>query len=242
MNDAFNELIFENRHKQYGAYQLRKLHRKALLIGILLNFFIFLGLMVYVWLQKEEHVPQKQEEEREVMISMQEVVLEDIENLPVVETPPTPEKPKNSDNENIDTEENEEQPKTKKEITIKNAEKKEIEKDTNTTKKSVSTDSTPAVAYSPDVWSIYLKKNIRYPERGLQEKKECRVFVAVFILPDGSLEIDKDRALYGCEEYFNEEVKRLVTHAPRFLPDLDEAGKPKRTRRNLSILFELPKP
>jgi protein TonB len=93
--------------------------------------------------------------------------------------------------------------------------------------------------YSPDVWSIYVKENLRYPPQALRERKECNVFVAVIIREDGSLELDKERALYGCEEYFNEEVRRLIANAPRFIPATDANGKPK-NRINLKISFKLP--
>lgn len=41
LNASFNELVFENRHKKYGAYQIRKRYRKNvwLSVGIAVTFF-----------------------------------------------------------------------------------------------------------------------------------------------------------------------------------------------------------
>ncbi|MDW8297675.1 MAG: hypothetical protein RMJ97_12420, partial [Raineya sp.] len=74
----------------------------------------------------------------------------------------------------------------------------------------------------------------------LAERKECNVFVAVFVNEDGKLEIDKERANFSCEEYFNEEVRRLIANAPRFIIP-DASGKPQRKKLMLKIPFELPK-
>jgi protein TonB len=41
LNSSFNELVFENRHKNYGAYQIRKRYRKNvwLSVGVAVTFF-----------------------------------------------------------------------------------------------------------------------------------------------------------------------------------------------------------
>ncbi len=49
LNASFNELVFENRHKNYGAYQIRKRYRKNVWLSVLIAVSIFSSaLFLYV--------------------------------------------------------------------------------------------------------------------------------------------------------------------------------------------------
>jgi len=246
------EIIFENRNKLYGAYRLRKNYLYALLIGFACNLPLLLFGVFWIKYEQEKTKQTTKESfvEKEIMLQVnEEIEIADIEDLPVlvennasfVPTTNTKNKPEPTSNEA----ENNENPEIKVSENHQNEEKKKDEpKNTETLKDTAKTQTfssseKPSVTYSPDVWSIYVKENLRYPPQALRERKECNVFVAVIIREDGSLELDKERALYGCEEYFNEEVKRLIANAPRFIPATDANGKPK-NRINLKISFKLP--
>jgi protein TonB len=41
LSDSFNDLVFENRHKSYGAYQLRKQYGRRVIIAVFTSVFIF---------------------------------------------------------------------------------------------------------------------------------------------------------------------------------------------------------
>jgi protein TonB len=246
------EIIFENRNKLYGAYSLRKNYLYALLIGFACNLPLLLFGVFWIKYEQEESKPIPKESfvEKEIMLQVNEdVQLADIEDLPVLvenntnfvpttstknEPEPTENEAEKNENPEIKVSENPQNEEAKKD----EPQNKETKKDTINTQ-TPSTSEKPSVVYSPDVWSIYVKENLRYPPQALRERKECNVFVAVIIREDGSLELDKERALYGCEEYFNEEVKRLIANAPRFIPATDANGKPK-NRINLKISFKLP--
>jgi protein TonB len=48
LNNGFNELVFENRHKEYGAYQLRKRYKKSILLACTIAISIFSsGMFLY---------------------------------------------------------------------------------------------------------------------------------------------------------------------------------------------------
>ncbi len=243
------DLIFENRNKLYGAYRLRKNYFYALSIGLLCNIPLVVGCIIWIkYEQKNIPTPTNEAyQEREIMLQVDENVdIVDISELPVLaESNPNTSFPKieearqaadreESSNPEIkvtDSEENKEKPKD-------HQDKSASPKDTTQLSPPQSTEK-PSITYSPDVWSVYVKQNLQYPPQALRDKKECNVFVAVVIKEDGSLELDKERALYGCEEYFNEEVKRLIANAPRFVPATDANGRPK-NKINLKISFKLP--
>ncbi len=250
------EIIFENRNKYYGAYRLRKNYHKALAIGFLANLPIILLLALDVkFFSKKQPKTTEKSAKQEVMLQVQEVELEDInfDETPILLLPQAPPPPKSEDNPQKNTENNTE---INREISIveKSTQNKPVQNNDITTQKEnkPNKDSTqnptstenqpnePAQIYSPDMWSVYVKKNLRYPPQGLQERKECNVFVAVIIDENGKMEIDKERANFSCEEYFNEEVRRLIANAPRFII-LDANGKAQRKKIMLKIPFELPK-
>lgn len=243
------DLIFENRNKLYGAYRLRKNYYYALAIALCCNIPLVAACIAWIKYEQKQNLQETQEQyvEREVMLQVdEEVEILDISDLPVMTATEqffsAPEPNKGSDEhtttENPNTEiQVSEQPENQEKPQEKQEEEKPL-KDTTQNTASPNTEKA-AVVYSPDVWSIYVKQNLQYPPQALQEKKECNVFVAVIIREDGSLELDKQRALYGCEEYFNEEVKRLIANAPRFIPATDADGKPKK-KLNLKISFKLP--
>ncbi|GAB4133336.1 MAG: hypothetical protein OHK0045_05120 [Raineya sp.] len=244
------DIIFENRNKVYGAYRLRKNYIYALSVGLCCTIPLLLACIIWIKFEQKKTSAPTQETylEREVMLQVEEEIdIVDISDLPVLVESNLMEfsqkKEKETSQENS-TEENKnpeikitEQPEN--EVSLKeNPQEPKPQKDTANTDSVASSDK-PSVVYSPDVWSIYVKQNLQYPTQALRDKKECNVFVAVFIKEDGSLDLDKERALYSCEDYFNEEVKRLIANAPRFIPATDAEGKPKR-RINLKISFKLP--
>lgn len=243
------DLIFENRNKLYGAYRLRKNYFYALSIALLCNIPLLFFCIFWVKYEQKQTSKESKEQyvEREIMLQVNEdVEIVDIDDLPVIAEnnadfsvvqSKTEETSKNS--EEIKNPEIEVKDEIKKQDEPKEKPKEKVPQKDTSSKFSANTEKAKPVAYSPDVWSIYVKQNLKYPSQALKEKKECNVFVAVVIKEDGSLELDKERALYGCEEYFNEEVKRLIANAPPFIPANDANGKPK-TKINLKISFKLP--
>ncbi|PKQ70670.1 energy transducer TonB [Raineya orbicola] len=250
------EIIFENRNKLYGAYYLRKNYHKALTIGFLTNLPLILLLALDVKFFSKSNSPTTSKPQgQEFMLQVQEVELQDInfEETPILLLPQTPPPPKNETepqkNSEKNTENNQEisvveditQNKTPQNEKGSTSTENKPNKDTlpNSTS-SESNHNEPAQTYSPDMWSVYVKKNLRYPPQALRERKECNVFVAVVIDETGKMEIDKERANFSCEEYFNEEVRRLIANAPRFIV-FDASGKPQKKKLMLKIPFELPK-
>lgn len=243
------DLIFENRNKLYGAYRLRKNYFYALTMGLLCNIPFVVGCIIWIKYEQKSVSPNRNEnyQEREIMLQVDENVdIVDISELPVLtESNPNISFPKTEEVLQAADHEGSTNPEIKVTDTAENNEKPKDtpDKDTkpkDTTQQSpISSSEKPSITYSPDVWSVYVKQNLQYPPQALRDKKECNVFVAVVIKEDGSLELDKERALYGCEEYFNEEVKRLIANAPRFVPAIDANGKPK-NKINLKISFKLP--
>jgi periplasmic protein TonB len=60
LNDSFNELVFERRNKQYGAYEIRKRYRKnVLLSGFIASAFFATAFGGYLFLAPDAHALMK---------------------------------------------------------------------------------------------------------------------------------------------------------------------------------------
>jgi len=56
---GFDEIIFENRNKEYGAYVLRKKYNKTECLSILFGALLFTGIVLLITLTTERRVQQK---------------------------------------------------------------------------------------------------------------------------------------------------------------------------------------
>jgi protein TonB len=241
------DVIFENRNKIYGAYKLRKQYHKSLLIGLFTNIPFIIGLIIWIRWESPQTIKKEELQEHIVFLQVNDVELTDIENMPVF-AEPQPQIPNiNNTHTNEDKKEEPQEKQdtqteinVKEEIEAKKEETKVEEKKQDEKKGENNTENVAPVLYSKDVWSIYIKKNLIYPEQALRERKECKVSVTVVIQEDGSIKIEKDRPIYGCEDYFNDEVKRLIKNAPKFIPQINQEGQPQR-KIAIAIEFNLPK-
>lgn len=242
------DVIFENRNKIYGAYKLRKQYHKSLIIGLLANIPFVIGLIFWIKWESPQKAEKEELQEHIVFLQVNDVELSDIDDMPVLIEPQTTQLPqiKSTETKNDKKEENQEKQDTQKEINIKEEtdpkkdEKKTEDKKQEEKKGETNKENVAPVLYSKDIWSIYIKKNLVYPEQALKEKKECKVSVTVIIQEDGTIKIEKDRPIYGCEDYFNDEVKRLIKNAPKFVPPTNQEGQPQK-KIALAIEFNLPK-
>lgn len=95
-NLTLDEIVFENRNKEYGAYDLRtsypKLLTKSFIIGTILFLVMALSPLIYVTIQKLTAPPKEEVEANliEILDQPEEEVLEQ----PEEETPPPPPPPK----------------------------------------------------------------------------------------------------------------------------------------------------
>ncbi len=67
---TFDDIVFENRNREYGAYQIRKKYNRVVLISTLIGIFI-LGLIVIVpYIRASNQAKQKARDAREVIAEM----------------------------------------------------------------------------------------------------------------------------------------------------------------------------
>src|SRR5450759_4585639 len=86
-NPTFDDIVFENRNQEYGAYQIRTKYNRVVLISTLIGIFI-LGLIVIVpYIRASNQAKQKARDAREVIAEMANNLQQD---APPPQPPPPP--------------------------------------------------------------------------------------------------------------------------------------------------------
>ncbi|MDX9811874.1 MAG: energy transducer TonB [Bacteroidales bacterium] len=90
---AFNEIVFEQRNKEYGAYKLRKKYNRNVIIAMLISVIIFSTAVITPYLNaKAAERNQTEREERQVIVEM-----ENLDQPAEAVAPPPPPPPPPSD-------------------------------------------------------------------------------------------------------------------------------------------------
>lgn len=89
--ESLNEIVFENRNKEYGAYQLRKNENNALLKALLRGSIVILILAGVIWFANSDLLSNERVENA-VEVNLEDVTMPEVpEEEEVVEPEPEPE-------------------------------------------------------------------------------------------------------------------------------------------------------
>ena len=92
---AFDDIVFENRNQEYGAYRLRKKYSRNLLIGMIIGVIILGTAIITPYLNAKATENQKKRAEFQVAIKMENL------DQPVQAPPPPPPPPPKSDRSHV---------------------------------------------------------------------------------------------------------------------------------------------
>ena len=256
------DVVFVDRNKAYGAYDLRKQNpkntSKALVIGIIL--FVFLISFQTIVNFISGFIPKASEK-----VKITNVVLQPPPPLDKTKPPPPPPEPPKPKVDQVKfpppvvkpDNEVKEQPPTVKELEVAdpgqktqkgdpNAEIKIDEPVGNSDVKQV-TEEDPnkiftAVEQEPsypgglDKFYAYLGRNIHYPAVAKENNVQGKVFLTFVVERDGSLTDIK--VLRGIGSGCDEEAVRVLKAAPKWKPGIQN-GRPVRVQYNVPITFTL---
>lgn len=255
---TLDDIVFENRNKAYGAYELRTHYttniNRALMIGV--SCFLLMLLTNFLFArQKDENLDKEG-----VVINVQKLPDEE---LPIIEKPKEPEPPKPVEQvktikflipEVVEETNNEMPPPTPEELenaVISNKTQDGIE--TNeiaaeppteaptaiTTVLEIKEDNTPftTVEVQPSFMGgnsemyKFLGKNLKYPTAAQRANIQGKVFLSFIVEKDGSItDIETMKGIgFGCDE----EAMRVVKLMPKWI-----AGK--QNGRNVRVKFTIP--
>jgi protein TonB len=260
-NPDINEIIFEGRNKEYGAYALRKLYDKYVSLSTTGAMIIFSLIVSYplitAFFVKEENDDKSNGNERVIILDdfFTEIPADnkDIE-IPKTNAPKTPSikflvpdvKPDEFvTNEVIPTQD---------EMSGKNPGTETVEGNINGTDVIVETNETPEtnneVTEKIYIWAEEMPKfpggdselikffsqNLVYPEIAKRAEVEGKVILSFIVDKNGNI-IDVEVAKSigaGCDE----EAMRVLSIMPRWIPG-KQNGNPVLTRINIPVVFKL---
>ncbi len=87
---AFDDIVFEHRNKEYGAYRLRKKYNRNVIIGLIIGVFIIATAIITPYLNAKAAENKSKRAERQVEIKMENL---DQPNETVAPPPPPPPPP-----------------------------------------------------------------------------------------------------------------------------------------------------
>jgi len=255
------DVVFTDRNKAYGAYELRKRNgfntTKALIIGI--TAFVFAISLPTIINIIAGFIPKKEDKVKIVPVVLQPPPPLNKQKPPP--PPPEPPKPKidqvkfpppvvKPDNEV------KEQPPTVKELEVAdpgqtnqkgdpnadivintpvgNGDEKAVTEDENKIFTAVEQEPTPAGGIGK--FYEYLAKNIRYPAVAKENNVQGKVFLTFVVERDGS--ITDVKVLRGLGNGCDEEAMRVLRAAPKWKPGIQN-GRPVRVQYQVPISFAL---
>lgn len=253
-----NDIVFEARNKQYGAYQIRKNYNLTLILimsGLVLSVGIAYGAYVVI-----KNLPK--EEEKEVIVETTQFsidappVEEDIEEPPVQEEIPPMEKsiefiaPVVTDKEVTTTMATQETLETTSSSTVTNdTDTPNFGKIIETPTKPVVEEKKPEVVFEDVEESAeypggraemmkFLQQNMRYPETASQAGIEGRCYLKFVVGTDGTItDVRVLRGVPDCPECDKEAV-RVVRSMPKWKAGKN-GGKAVKSYFNLPVSFKL---
>lgn len=261
----FDDIVFENRNKSYGAYQIRNIYNSYLLRAILAAVIVFSGALLspkIVSLFKSEEPVQEEE------IKITEVILAEPPPIDPKTTPPPPppkiEQPKPAvkiattkflppkimeDKKVIE----EVKPPSQEEMKESNPGEVDQEGETENLNEVITSgngNGNAAVEDNNEIlvfvgepsefqgnYANFLRKNLRYPKKALNDEIQGKVYLKFVVEKDGSItDIKVLKGLgYGCDE----EAVRVVQLTNHKWSVAKNNGKPVRAYKNLAIEFRL---
>lgn len=244
LNTSINDIVFENRNKNYGAYFLRKLYGNHINTAVIIAASSFALLLTFPIIYKKFFAEEKKEEKLEIV----EVKLEEI-NIAHPEVPPPPQQftapppkidmvkfvpPVVKPDEEV---KDEDEPPTEDELKDSNPGDKTQDGEKLNTVVESGTGSgegttpppppkpveiatwvpeMPQFPGGPAEYLKYLKKHVRYPGRALDNEIEGTLKISFVVNSDGTL--GDFKVLKGLGYGLDEEAIRVFKGMPAWKP------------------------
>jgi periplasmic protein TonB len=247
VHESFDDVVFHDRNKDYGAYYLRRTYHRALIPGILITIVLPLVLFLY---QLYLEFKYETNESKDAVIYYDPSMMQNLDELAYMQLL---EPPKKSDRPDTKTEE----AKNLVPEVVDSVTRHEIEKEVKNSKDSLGLESDSSstgpgfpggvddgsLAIYSQVDSLpqfpggnvamirFIVNNIKYPEQAVKDNIAGIVFVKFCIKNDGT--INKVEVQKGIDPLLDAEAVRVVKAMPKWKPG-------KIRNKNVSVMFSLP--
>jgi protein TonB len=248
---GFDEIVFENRNKEYGAYRIRKKYNRALLIGFIIGLVVVSTAIIIPYFKASAMQKVARQKEREVIAVMEN--LDQPDELQIEAPPPPPptetqQQVKYVAPEVVDSikPEEEMQLMTMDETveTIQDDEvvevvevvEEEVEEYKPPAEVFVIVEEMPTFPGGTEALFKFIYDNIEYPRDALENGIEGNVVVRFCVTYKGKIE--QAEVIRGIHPSLDAEAVRIINTLPTWNPG-KQAGNPVNVWYTLRVQFQL---
>ena len=248
---AFDEIVFENRNKEYGAYWLRKRYNRNLLIGMIIGILIIGTAIIAPYINAKALENRTKRAERQVEIQMENLD-QPQEN---VEPPPPPPPPpaetveqvryvapvvvdsvKPEDVKQLMTADQAQVEVKNEEVTVVEEVQEEVKEEEAPTEVFVVVEEMPAFPGGDKALMDFIYANIQYPEIAKENNIQGRVILRFCVTYKGG--VDQVQIIRGVDKALDDEAVRVIKMLPAWKPG-KQGGKPVNVWYSVPVTFQL---
>jgi protein TonB len=248
---TFDDIVFENRNKEYGAYQIRKKYNRVVLISTLIGVFILCTTVIIPYIQASTAAKHKMRDANEVIAEM-------ANDLQKEEAPPPPPPPPPPPTEQqtvvkyvapvvVDSVKVEDQSKLLiSDEQVSTTVNKEVVEVVETVREEVQekeeqqvfvvVEEMPEFPGGELALRTFIGKAIVYPTVAQENGIQGKVFVTFVVNKDGS--VSDAKIARGVDPSLDQEALRVVSTLPKWKPG-KQRGVPVRVSYTVPISFKL---
>ena len=249
---AFDDIVFEERNKEYGAYKLRKRYNRNVSIALLGGIIILSTAIITPYLSAKAAENRSKRAERQVEIKMENL---DQPNQQVAPPPPPPPPPtdvvqqqkyvppvvvdsiKPEDVKQLMTADQAQTEVTNKEVVeVVQQVKEEVQEAEAEQTPFVVVEEMPMFPGGDPALLAYIAANTQYPEIAKENNIQGKVIVRFCVTSKGG--VNQVSVLKGVDPELDKEAIRVVTTLPTFKPG-KQGGKPVPVWYMVPIAFTL---
>lgn len=248
---SFDDLVFEFRNKEYGAYDLRKKYSRTMAIATIIGVVIMTLAIVIPYIQASRMAHQKARDAKEVIAEM----ANDIQNQEAPPPPPPPPPPmeqqtvvkyvapvvvdsiKPEDQSQLAiTDEQVETTVNKEVVEVVEQVQEEVEEEAKEEVFIIVEEMPEFLDGGEAGLRAWIAKAIEYPVIAQENGIQGKVYVTFVVDKDGS--ISEAKVIRGVDPSLDKEALRVVNALPKWKPG-KQRGKPVRVSYTVPISFVL---
>jgi protein TonB len=249
---AFDDIVFEDRNKEYGAYKLRKKYNRNVSIALLIGILIMGTVIITPYINAKASDSRSRRAERQVEIKMEKL---DQPNEQVAPPPPPPPPPtdvvqqqkyvppvvvdsiKPEDVKQLMTaDQAQTEVKNTEVVAVQEQVKEEVQEAEAEPEPFVVVEEMPLFPGGEKALLDYIAANTQYPEIAKENNIQGKVIVRFCVTPKGG--VSQVSVLKGVDPELDKEAIRVVNTLPTFKPG-KQGGKPVPVWYMVPIAFTL---
>ena len=246
----FDDIVFEKRNKEYGAYKIRKKYNRNVMIALLIGTIIIATAIITPYLKASADVNRAKRAERQVEIKMENLD-QPQEN---VEPPPPPPPPvetvrqmayvapvvvdsiKPEDVKQLMTADQAQVEVKNEDVQVQEQVQEEVKEEEAPQEVFVVVEEMPTFPGGEKAMFDYIYANIQYPEIAKENNIQGRVILRFCVTYKGG--VDQVSILKPVDPSLDNEAIRVIKTLPQWKPG-KQGGKPVNVWYSLPVVFQL---